>query len=227
LRQTRSANNMASAAAALPQGVGGNDFEMLSREQLSFAAKKHSGEEDGEGLPLAGDLSAMFPGLDPRLVRTVVAETRSKERALQTLFALAASSLEPSSGPDAWTVIPQTAGLEDPERFPPLSGLDGWQFLAAAQPEGELTNDWRDRALRAAELPEQPSPSLKLGSAAKGGGPPPRAAMKPRQQPTAAKQDGARDEGSEVDKLEDCSTTNHDYELRRMAGQQRRRTGRR
>ena len=58
---------IASAAAALPHGAEGLDFETLSREQLSFAAKQHSGEADGKGLPLAGDLGDMFPELFGRL----------------------------------------------------------------------------------------------------------------------------------------------------------------
>jgi len=107
------------------------------------------------------DFEAMFPALDPSLVRALIAEAPTSQLAIETLLALAAATAEPVAGseglPRARTPPPWNLGMEDLNKFPSLVDADGWQITSRRQIERDAEEDlgsvWRDRAKAAADKP--------------------------------------------------------------------------
>jgi len=152
----------------------------------------------------SSDLEAMFPTLDPSLVRALVADSPTPQDAIETLLALAAATGDPGERPP--TPPPLNLGVEDIEKFPSLVDGDGWQVGTQRQfdrdPDEDLGSAWRDRAKKAAPLPAPPvQASTNAWSAA--------AAAKRRE----------RKESNAEEKLMQQPET--EYEARQRKGQQR------
>lgn len=99
------------------------------------------------------ELEAMFPTLDPPLVRMLADDAGTPQQALETLLKLVAASAEPAlpSPP------PRDLGLEDTDAFPSLVDADGWQVVSQQLFDRNLEEDlgsaWRDRAKEIANKP--------------------------------------------------------------------------
>jgi hypothetical protein len=155
------------------------------------------------------DLEAMFPALDPALVRSLAAEAPTPQHAIETLLALACAISEP--GVDcqrAATPPPRNLGVEDMEKFPSLMDADGWQVVSQHQfdrdEDEDLGSAWRDRAKAAADLPapkQSPEPSGAWGAAA------------------AAKRRTKREE--EESGIATTDTNETDYDFRQRRGERR------
>lgn len=113
------------------------------------------------------DLEAMFPALDPALVRLLHSEAPTPQHAIETLLALSASMATPVVGgqaPRATTPPPRNLGVEDHGKFPSLVDSGGWQLVTQRQIEQDAEEDrgsaWRDRAKAAVDIPApRPAPS--------------------------------------------------------------------
>lgn len=114
------------------------------------------------------DLEAMFPALDPALIRSICADFSTPQQAIDTLLQLAAATNEPGEGGERPpSPPPRNVGVEDHEQFPTLVDADGWQVPTKRELERdkdeELGSAWRDLAKATASLPapraERPLPA--------------------------------------------------------------------
>mmetsp|Transcript_107203 Transcript_107203/g.301694 ORF Transcript_107203/g.301694 Transcript_107203/m.301694 type:complete len:267 (-) Transcript_107203:105-905(-) len=163
--------------------------------------------------PQIEDLIMMFPVLDPDLVRTLAAEARSPQQAIDTLLALAAAAAEPGGsppGPVGPAPPPPSLGVDDHEKFPTLVDSNGWQVVSQQRIERNADEDlgsaWRDRASAAAELPA------------------PRPVVAPRPwgpQATRASRRRAEAGDTKDDASIDAPLPETDYEFRQRVGQRR------
>jgi len=100
-------------------------------------------------------LEAMFPNLDPTLVRVLASDAASPQVAMETLLALTAAIAEPLAADP----LPKDMGLEDIDAFPSLVDADGWQVAGQQQLGGSCGEDlgsaWCDRAKAIANTPAQ------------------------------------------------------------------------
>jgi hypothetical protein len=159
---------------------------------------------------LGTELKAMFPTLDPALVRSIYAEAPSPQAGIDTLLALGASMHEPvtNSADEAYLVVKAPArdiGVNDESKFPSLTDADGWQVVGHAQLErdlkGNLGDDWAERA--------------KVGASAPCPAPGPRASLGAWGRPTRQKKKEHQKEDIEQHQ------PSTDYEYRHAVGQQR------
>jgi hypothetical protein len=106
----------------------------------------------------SNDLVAMFPSIDPKLVRTLMEEAQTPQDAIETLLEIAATIGDLGEvGQRVSTPPPLNLGVEDMQQFPTLMDADGWQVVSQHQferdPEENLGSAWRDRAKAAVPLP--------------------------------------------------------------------------
>jgi len=153
------------------------------REEFEARCRKLHNEEEAErrkearannlaagvGPPSASsELEAMFPALDADLIRAILADAGSTQRALETLLALSAatsdpSGLEASAAASVPKLPPRNIGVEDHDKFPCLLDSDGWQAISTREIDrivgGSDEEDlgggcaWSERAKAAADLP--------------------------------------------------------------------------
>mmetsp|Transcript_110814 Transcript_110814/g.220409 ORF Transcript_110814/g.220409 Transcript_110814/m.220409 type:complete len:273 (+) Transcript_110814:136-954(+) len=126
-------------------------------ETREAALEQRAAAGSGAG---ASDLEAMFPLLDPGLVRAMHAEAPTPQHAIETLLALNAAM---APGDDEKAVQraasppPRQLGVEDHSQFPTLTDGNGWQVVNQTtldeEPKEELGSIWRDRAKAAADIP--------------------------------------------------------------------------
>lgn len=146
------------------------DFEQRCRqlyhnaEVVRASEAEHAHRASG-GAARAADMEAMFPMMDPALVRSLFAEAPTPQHAIETLLALSAEMAEPVAGgapARAATPPPLDLGVEDQEKFPSLGGSSGSKAnrprvrtasASADDIEEDLGSAWRDRAKAAAGLP--------------------------------------------------------------------------
>lgn len=109
------------------------------------------------------ELEAIFPALDPALVRVLAADAGTPQQAMETLLMLAAAAAEPVR-----PHLPETElGLQDMDAFPSLMDADGWQVpsqhLFDRSTEEDLGSAWSDRAKAIASKPAPlPATSMKV-----------------------------------------------------------------
>jgi len=100
----------------------------------------------------SGDMVAMFPSIDPALVRILADEARSPQDAIETLLQLSGVGCQRAATPP-----PLHLGVEDMEKFPSLVDVDGWQVFSQRHlergTEENFGSAWRDRAKAAIPLP--------------------------------------------------------------------------
>jgi len=156
------------------------------------------------------EVEAMFPTLDPALVRSIYAEAPSPQAGIDTLLALGASMREPvtNSADEAHAAAKEPArdiGVEDESKFPSLTDADGWQIVGLARLEqdlmGNLGDDWAEKAKIGASAP-CPAPGFRASLGAWG-------------RPTRQKQKEDQKEDAEHHQPPT------DYEYRHIVGQQR------
>jgi len=146
----------------------------LHRDQEHERQQEVATDRLASGSAMAGtELEAMFPTLDPALVRSIYAEAQSPQAGIDTLLQLAASTNEPviiSAGEahPAAKVPPREIGVEDENKFPSLTDADGWQVVGRAQLErdlqGDLGSNWAQKAKIGASAPcPAPAPRVALG----------------------------------------------------------------
>eukprot|EP00443_Scrippsiella_acuminata_P004339 CAMPEP_0115249644 /NCGR_PEP_ID=MMETSP0270-20121206/42696_1 /TAXON_ID=71861 /ORGANISM="Scrippsiella trochoidea, Strain CCMP3099" /LENGTH=288 /DNA_ID=CAMNT_0002664991 /DNA_START=55 /DNA_END=921 /DNA_ORIENTATION=+ len=204
-------------------------FEQRCRQLYAVEAEERRAEVEAAraaaGLGPASacsELEAMFPNLDPTLIRALCADAPSEQSAIDTLLALAAASAEPHTVGDAVVAAPVVlpslnVGLEDHENFPALVDAEGWQVgsqrqfeLAEKLAQGEeedLGSAWRDQAQAAADIPAPP---------AKAWGPAKVASAMGRKR---GKEEENRKEGEEPST--EAAQPMTDYEFRQHVGQRR------
>lgn len=144
-------------------------------------------------------LEAMFPTLEPALIHTMVADSRSLDHAVELLLTLAASMSEPVDC-HALAVPDRDLKLADGMHFPSLVDREGWEVFGnkhLEQDSRDLGSAWRDRAKNAVNLPTQ-SP-------------------KPRAMPAPAVRQQRQEKQKKLDTDEDFT----DFEVRQLAGQRR------
>jgi len=184
----------------------------ISEEQQERQAADAVTRVAGAGAARSSDLEAMFPMLDPALVRTLYAEALSPQHAIETLLALSAASAEPVAGTVADAKAgpgkpPWQLGVEDETKFPSLVDGGGWQVASQRQierdPDEDLGSAWRDRAKTAVDIP----------------GPPP--GPRPALVTESAQALRRRTRRSQDDGMEPLTTIMTDYEYRHRVGQMR------
>lgn len=148
-------------------------------------------------------LEAMFPNIDPALVRSLAAEAPTPQHAIETLLLLASTMAEPVIPEERpQTPPPLDLGFQDLEKFPSLVDGEGWQVGSQRQfqrdPEEDLGSAWRDRAKAAQKI----------------------AAPKPVAAPVVKRRANDKKEEQEEDKPEPQQFPT-DYEWRQRAGQRR------
>mmetsp|Transcript_102506 Transcript_102506/g.161800 ORF Transcript_102506/g.161800 Transcript_102506/m.161800 type:complete len:265 (-) Transcript_102506:100-894(-) len=144
------------------------------------------------------DMVAMFPSIDPVLIRTLVEEARTPQDAIETLLELSGMGYQRAATPP-----PLQLGVEDMEKFPSLVDADGWQVFSQRHmergTEENFGSTWRDRAKAGIPLP---APTAVFSSA----------------RGTVVVKRRERKE-QESDATENTTTT--DYDVRHRKGQQR------
>jgi len=157
----------------------------------------------------ASDLEAMFPNLDPGLVRAIHGEAQMPQQAIETLLALSAAVAEPVGSEGTSRPVsspPRNLGVDDPHKFPSLLDSDGWQVVSQKQleqdPDAEPGSEWRDRAKAAADMPA-PRPA-------------PAATAPARGQATRRRGSSQKEEEREPEQ-----PLVNEYELRQSAGERR------
>lgn len=157
----------------------------------------------GRGEADVAYFAAMFPALDPELIRTMLEELPTVQHALETLLALSAATCDLASAGDA---PDQEMGVEDHDRFPTLVDSEGWQVAGKHQfdlgPDLDLSSAWCDRARAAASMPAPRASRLAVAPAPVSTG--------PRRSAGLAEQEEEELEGP-ID----------EYDLRHAAGQRR------
>lgn len=183
------------------------DFEQRCRELHRDSVEEERETQaamrtarSAEAASFVTDLEAMFPLLDPALIRSLVADAPSQQHAIEMLLTLSASmGGEEGCTVRAATPPPRNLGVEDHEKFPTLGGSP----TKREEPEEDEAENpgsaWRDRAKAAAGLPAPPRPALATTVAA----------------PRRRKEASAKEE---VTELQQPLT---DYEFRQKAGQRR------
>jgi len=175
-------------------------------EHETREAAEHQRAAAGSGAGVS-DLEAMFPLLDPGLIRALHAEAPTPQHAIETLLALNASMApgDEKSAQRSASPPPRQLGVEDHAQFPTLMDGNGWQVVNQRTLDEEQKEDlgsiWRDRAKAAADIPA-PRPSPPSNAPAWG-----------------AKQRQRRPKDRE-EKEEDYLLPT-DYELRQKAGERR------
>jgi len=177
----------------------------LYKDELEHQHQVHQGSAIAHIEAVVGvtssDMVAMFPNIDPTLVRTLVEEARTPLDAIETLLELSGVV-----GQRAATPPPLDLGVEDMQTFPSLLDADGWQVVSQHQierdPDENLGSAWRDRAKAAIPLPAPVAvPSSAWGTAA------------------AAKRRERKEKESDI--IENTATQPEtDYDLRHRKGQQ-------
>lgn len=106
------------------------------------------------------DFEAMFPLLDPVLVRTLYTEAPTPQHAIETLLALSTPMIPKDDEKNVRRVIlppPRQLDVENHAQFPSLVDINRWQVVdeltLEEQPEKDLGSMWRDRAKAAAHIP--------------------------------------------------------------------------
>jgi hypothetical protein len=145
-----------------------------------------------------GDMVAMFPSIDPVLVRILAEEARTPQDAIETLLELSGVGYQRATTPP-----PLHLGVEDMEKFPSLVDADGWQVVSQRELERDteenLGSAWRDRAKAAIPLPAPAAVSSSVWGT------------------VVAKRRERKEQ--ESDATEDTTVT--DYDVRHRKGQQR------
>jgi len=106
-----------------------------------------------ESFAAADDLEAMFPTVEPALIRDLIADASSTEHAVELLLALSASTCEESYRDRASVHSERPV---DANQFPVLVSSDGWQVASKRQlerGEEDLGSAWCDLAKDVADLP--------------------------------------------------------------------------
>jgi len=142
----------------------------LYKDELEYQHQVHQEGaivhiDAGVGVTSSG-MVAMFPSIDPTLVRTLVEEARTPQDAIETLLELSGVV-----GQRAATPPPLDLGVEDMQHFPSLVDADGWQVVSQHQlerdPDENLGSAWRDPTKAAIPLPAPvAAPSSAWGTAA-------------------------------------------------------------
>lgn len=173
------------------------------------AAQAHARPEravNAGAAPAAGEsLEAMFPMLDPGLVRAIASDCPTQAVAIDTLLKLSAEMSEPAAPRPPSPERDLKVG--DASVFPGLVDSDGWevpapqQLASKADDDGELGSAWRDRAKAGANAP----------------------APKPRPRPLAPAWGARRKEGEDREAARDAQEPEvyTDYEMRHIQGQKR------
>eukprot|EP00930_Biecheleria_cincta_P074762 TRINITY_DN61973_c0_g1_i1.p1 TRINITY_DN61973_c0_g1~~TRINITY_DN61973_c0_g1_i1.p1 ORF type:complete len:252 (-),score=53.06 TRINITY_DN61973_c0_g1_i1:318-1073(-) len=102
-------------------------------------------------------LEAMFPTLEPALIHTMVADSRSLNHAVELLLTLAASISEPADC-HAVAVPERDLKLKDGVQFPSLVDSGGCEVVGnkhLEQDSKDLGSAWRDCAKNAVSIPAQ------------------------------------------------------------------------
>lgn len=165
--------------------------EATFRPRLNMAATGREFE--------VAQLEAMFPTLEPALIHTMVADSRSSDQAVELLLTLAASMSE-AEDCHAIAVPDRDLKLTDGVHFPSLVDSEGWEVAGnkhLEQDSQDLGSAWRDRAKSAVNLPTQT--------------PKTRAAAAP----------AVRQQRQEKHRELDADENLTEYEVRQLAGQRR------
>lgn len=174
-----------------------DDTEALSEATIGTGNYRAVGSGAGATVE---ELAAMFPSLDPDLVRMLAADSPTPQHAMETMLALVASETEPCGPPVPAKDLP----IADLGAFPSLTDSDGWQVVTQTQLEkdhdADLGSAWRDRAK---DIAAKPGPRSANTSAASAWGP---------------KRRGAKDD--EKDEAE-APLPETDYEARQRRGQKK------
>lgn len=126
--------------------------EEVRAERASMASRAESRATESE-LAMA-ELEAMFPNIDPGLVRSLAAELPSPQHAIEMLLMLAATMADADGGDESHRTPapePLDLGVESLERFPSLLDTQGWQVRSHSR-EQEPGCEWRDRAQAARHI---------------------------------------------------------------------------
>jgi len=133
--------------------------EFEERCRSLYETEENEQHSDSEpGYPVSASwidgLAAMFPTIDLALVRSIAADSRTQNHAIDTLLAISASNVaEPNPPSEAKIGV----SLGDAQAFPVLVGTDGWQVVSQQLLEQdnkeELGSAWCDRVKSVADKP--------------------------------------------------------------------------
>lgn len=191
-----------------------NPAQRFEFEERCKALHRRQKEEEGAAAwgpaapageaSLAASLEAMFPAVEPDLIRTMLELLPSEQMVLETLLFQSAAFLEADAYPGG-SESSTAPGADDHDAFPTLVDAGGWQAVAPVRLDqaADLGSAWRDRAWAAA-----------AEAAAKGRGP-------PRGRSPAAPPRRTRHRGEQEGEDEDDAPLPTDDELRHGRFQQR------
>jgi len=132
-----------------PASVNTMDIpEATFSAQGSLRKKKHaickwildSAEERNVTHGCKSEIEAMFPSVESNLVKTIVAESTTLEKALDVLLALVDDEIAPVRRQDPITKDPVT----DRIGFPSLLDADGWEVVPESDSAGRVRFQWCD-----------------------------------------------------------------------------------
>jgi len=129
-------------------------YDEAVEEEAYGTRHAHAAADD---MVTADALAIMFPSIDVSLVRSLVAEARNQQDAIDTLLALSVTAHTQEEQSKALVPPFRDLGTNDMSLFPSLTDASGWQLPSRRgfelNTEADDGTEWRDRAKNAAEIP--------------------------------------------------------------------------